>query len=415
MQVKFPAKILVDAQLKEKLNPYIKHLANVKKETRYNFSESFINAPFDTESLREMIKLAKKIESNLKPDLIFVFGLGGSSLASKALKTPLGSRNKIIYFDTFDLDLVKKYLIDKKITQNKKILAILVSKNGKTTESDYYAEILSKGIKLAVITAKDSPLYEKVKSNSDIDLLLFSPKISGRFSAFTSANLFPLLFEGLNILKICKGAQKAVENIIKSEGGIPLILAINEYNNLQNKKTIFDTFVFKQSLENLGKWARQLYGESLGKNNVELFPTVSVGTADLHSMYQRYLGGKSNIFTNFLYLNEKDLAIKTFEKLKYSNIQEIAQKSPKQIIEAIYKGVVRTYKNKNMSFVEFIFEKDSLEEDLGEFMMTKMIEVIFLAQLLNVNAFDQPEVEFYKTETIKLLKKQKEKNGNIEF
>jgi len=34
----------------------------------------------------------------------------------------------------------------------------------------------------------------------------------------------------------------------------------------------------------------------------------------------------------------------------------------------------------------------------------KMIEIIFLAKLMRVNAFDQPGVELYKAETRKILK-----------
>jgi glucose-6-phosphate isomerase len=44
------------------------------------------------------------------------------------------------------------------------------------------------------------------------------------------------------------------------------------------------------------------------------------------------------------------------------------------------------------------------EQSLGEYMQFKMMEMMYLAKLLNVNAFDQPHVELYKIETKKLLK-----------
>ncbi|MFK5284205.1 hypothetical protein ACI3PL_31965, partial [Lacticaseibacillus paracasei] len=60
-----------------------------------------------------------------------------------------------------------------------------------------------------------------------------------------------------------------------------------------------DTFVFNPELESLGKWYRQLLGESIGKEvagagdtgRVGIVPTVSVGSTDLHSVGQLYLGG----------------------------------------------------------------------------------------------------------------------------
>ncbi len=36
-------------------------------------------------------------------------------------------------------------------------------------------------------------------------------------------------------------------------------------------------------------------------------------------------------------------------------------------------------------------------------MVFKMLETVYLAQLMNVNAFDQPNVELYKAETRKIL------------
>ena len=43
------------------------------------------------------------------------------------------------------------------------------------------------------------------------------------------------------------------------------------------------------------------------------------------------------------------------------------------------------------------------EEEIGAFMQFKMIEMMYLAKLLKVNAFDQPHVELYKIETKKIL------------
>ena len=43
------------------------------------------------------------------------------------------------------------------------------------------------------------------------------------------------------------------------------------------------------------------------------------------------------------------------------------------------------------------------EKSLGEFMQFKMIEMMYLGELLNVNAFDQPNVESYKVETKRIL------------
>jgi glucose-6-phosphate isomerase len=47
---------------------------------------------------------------------------------------------------------------------------------------------------------------------------------------------------------------------------------------------------------------------------------------------------------------------------------------------------------------------DTLDEhSIGAFLQFKMLEMMYLGQLLNVNSFDQPSVESYKIETKRLL------------
>ena len=63
----------------------------------------------------------------------------------------------------------------------------------------------------------------------------------------------------------------------------------------------------------------------------------------------------------------------------------------------------KVYFKKKLPFTETILDKLN-EEDLGYLLQTKMIEIILLAKLMKVNAFDQPGVELYKKETRKILK-----------
>ncbi len=71
-------------------------------------------------------------------------------------------------------------------------------------------------------------------------------------------------------------------------------------------------------------------------------------------------------------------------------------------MKSILDGVKSAYKKKKMPFLEIEFENLS-EENLGALMMTKMMETVYLAKLLRVDAFNQPAVEFYKKEARKIL------------
>ena len=161
----------------------------------------------------------------------------------------------------------------------------------------------------------------------------------------------------------------------------------------------------------MGSWFRQLVGESLGKefdrygNTVErgITPTVSVGTIDLHSVGQLYLGGPRDKCSTFVTIeqtkNDKELPYyKEFEQ----SVANIQGKSVSSILQAIVEGVKTTYKQHQRAYISISFPELSAW-CLGQFLQYKMIEIMYLGFLLEVNAFDQPNVESYKKETRRLL------------
>ena len=54
------------------------------------------------------------------------------------------------------------------------------------------------------------------------------------------------------------------------------------------------------NLKNFTDWYRQLWAESLGKNNFGSTPINSMGTVDQHSQLQLYLDGPKNKFFTFI-------------------------------------------------------------------------------------------------------------------
>jgi glucose-6-phosphate isomerase len=96
---------------------------------------------------------------------------------------------------------------------------------------------------------------------------------------------------------------------------------------------------------------------------------------------QLFIGGPQNVYTNFSY--SKD--IQSNEML------------------AIIKSMQDTYIKHKLPFSTF--ELDSISPiELGRIMQFKMMEIMFTAKLLGVNAFDQPNVEEYKEKARGYLK-----------
>ena len=71
-------------------------------------------------------------------------------------------------------------------------------------------------------------------------------------------------------------------------------------------------------------------------------------------------------------------------------------------MEAVAKGTIETYRKLELPFVHIELE-NMIEYEIGYYLQFRMMEMMYLAKLMNVNAFDQPQVELYKEETRKVL------------
>ncbi|MDA1334515.1 MAG: hypothetical protein O2794_00670, partial [bacterium] len=233
-----------------------------------------------------------------------------------------------------------------------------------------------------------------------------------RYSTFSPVGLFPLMCAGIDVKKMLEGAARMRERCLTYTNDNPaLISAVILFLYNQKNIRINNNFYFNTELESLGKWYRQLMGESLGKgvnNNGDLIhagitPTVALGSLDLHAMAQLYLSGPHDKLTTFLYAENNKEGLKVPKRLMFPGLVEgIAGRDMTHIMDAIYGGAIAAYKKNNLPFMEIIF--DEIHEDsIGQYLQMKMMEMMYLAKLLGINAFDQPNVEDYKAETRKLL------------
>ena len=85
-----------------------------------------------------------------------------------------------------------------------------------------------------------------------------------------------------------------------------------------------------------------------------------------------------------------------------SLVPKIQDKPLATIMNAILEGTKKAYLNDNRPFVSITIPEKSAYY-IGQWMQTKMIEIMYLGFLLNVNPFDQPQVENYKKETKNIL------------
>lgn len=402
-------------KLSSTLAPYQSRLQAVAKSAEYLVPESFLKLPSDQERLKGIIDLARQ-KSGPKLKYVVVVGIGGSNLGAKAVYDAMAGYldqlqpehfPKIFFVESTDPDFLQalREFIQKRVRDPEEILINIVSKSGTTTETAVNADVLFETVRLRwpkidqriVVTTDEGSELWQLAGEWGFSRLAIPKMVGGRYSVFSAAGLFPLAAAKLDIKSLLRGAQKA-------KSAEALFSAAILCHHYRRGKIIHDTFLFNPALESLGKWYRQLLAESLGKRHHGLTPTISIGSTDLHSAGQLYLGGPRDKFTTFVHVNRDHENVRLPLRPVFSEvIGKLSTQAVTTVGTAIYQGVKAAYLKSKLPFVELSLP-DLSAASLGEFMQFKMLEVVYLGKFLKVNAFDQPQVELYKSETRRLLR-----------
>jgi len=265
---------------------------------------------------------------------------------------------------------------------------------------------------VVVTTEKGNKLWQ-LATEQNFTAIDVPATIGGRFSVLSGIGLFPLGFAAIDLDQLLAGAMQMTENCLRQdEENYAAISAAILFDAYQKGFVIHDFFPFSLDMRALGLWYRQLIAESIGKElsvdgaqvNVGITPTVSVGSTDLHSMVQLHLGGPRNTITTFVTLEQRKHDIEIPKDSLISPLIDYAKgEKASTVLNALLEGISRTYQQKKLPFMTVNFpEKNAFY--YGQFFQWKILEVIYLSYLFNINPFDQPLVESYKKETRTILK-----------
>ena len=322
---------------------------------------------------------------------IIIIGMGGSILGVKSIYSFLKQKikKKVFFFDNLDLNLYSEY---KKIKNLKNSCFIVISKSGNTLETlTNLNTIFSKPLlknKLIIITElKDSSLI-KIGNRFDAEIIEHKDFIGGRYSVLSEVGMFPAALMSLNINKF-KNLKKLINNKYFVSTLINSVSSIYTLNKHGIKNSVI--LNYDSQLNDLSLWYQQLVAESLGKEGKGITPMISTCPKDHHSLLQLYLDGPKDKFFTFF---------NTYAK----NPNKI-----ESVINAQCEATKNIFKKKGIPYRNFVFKKND-ENELGSAFIFFILETILLAQLMNINPYDQPAVEEVKIETKKFLRKKFSKN-----
>jgi glucose-6-phosphate isomerase len=230
-----------------------------------------------------------------------------------------------------------------------------------------------------------------------VPVLDHDPGVGGRYSVLTNVGLLPAAALGLDIGKLREGAAAALAPVLDNKPaaavpaavGAALAVSLSETRD----KRISVIMAYADRLERFSRWYVQLWAESLGKDGKGTTPIGALGPVDQHSQLQLFIAGRRDKLFTMITVGaagrgpriEADLA-------KLCGEPEFAGKTIGDLVAAEGRATAETLA-KNGCPVRAIHVETLDEASLGELLMHFMLETIITAQLLGVNAFDQPAVE----------------------
>ena len=340
-------------------------------------------------------------------DDVIILGTGGSSLGGQticALATPsLNSRPTLHFMNNIDPDSFN--LLFQKIEPDKTGL-IVISKSGETPETltqflyclDIFRSQISsvKNHFIAITEPGDRPL-RRIASQWAIKVIDYDPKIGGRFSALAIPSLLPSLIAGLDAYEVREGGASVVKQMISARSVEECPPAIGAIINVilakENNIKITVLMPYLDRLNCFGSWFQQLWAESLGKKGKGTTPLRALGAVDQHSQLQLYLDGPKDKFFTLIFADQinkgglipQDLA--NDPELKF-----ISNKKMGDLMAAEQKATATSLIN-NKCPTRLLNINVLDEKTIGSLLMHFMLETIMVANLLGLNAFDQPAVE----------------------
>jgi glucose-6-phosphate isomerase len=142
-----------------------------------------------------------------------------------------------------------------------------------------------------------------------------------------------------------------------------------------------------------GLWFRQLWAESLGKNGKGTTPIRAMGAIDQHSQLQLYLAGPADKMFTLVMLDIAGQGERVAPDLADDrDLTYLVGRSMGDLLDAEQRATATSLVRNGRPTRRFQLERLD-EESLGALLMHFMLETIIAADLLGVDAFDQPAVE----------------------
>lgn len=357
---------------------------------------------------------AKRLTKSYKR--LLVIGIGGSDLGGRALVQALGKPGamEILFASAPDPHALTPFLKASKDWWKETALFV-VSKSGTTLETMSTFFLLQKALMKAVgakahraqVTVASDPVPgNPLVAYAAQEAYAFLPhpvNVGGRFSVLSCVGLLPAACAGADIKRLLAGA-KAMEDARRKEGSkhVSLRYASDQFITMMGGRRIHVLMPYAHALEQVGRWFRQLWAESLGKDGQGPTPVAALGPVDQHSQLQLYIQGPADKTVTFIDVADYGTELIVPSVSGAPAFSWMTGLEAGHILRAERRGTAEalmTAGRPNATLALANLEPESV----GALLMFLEQATVGLAALMGVSAYDQPGVEDAKRRTKAML------------
>lgn len=394
----------VPLRLNDRLRRARSHLLTL----RDRHEQGWLQVPSDrtlTSRIQSMVAETSKF------DTLLVLGIGGSDLGARAILQALPQQKRVMFAGA-NTDPDEWTMIEKTVNW-KKTLVNIISKSGDTIEPMSAFLLARECLKKAVgkafakqIIATTDPANGTLHAWAELEgyrQLIVPSNIGGRYSVLSDVGLFPAAWAGVPVDGLLKGAtdeQHAFESLEPHESVAGQYAAWHAEAFTQGRN-LFVLMPYVARLDSFAHWYRQLVAESLGKafdrtghkSVAGPTPIAALGATDQHSQLQLYMDGPEDKIVTFIELEQFDQPVR-IPALPASApaLDALPGHSLEELIHAERRATAEALAGRNRPNGTLVLSRlDAV--GLGHLFQMFMLANALLAELFDVNAYDQPGVE----------------------
>ena len=369
-------------------------------------ADAFGYAALDLPETTDLEAIRAAVAGFDDPAAVLTVGIGGSALGALTITDALGgdpphyaldnvdpARTRSL-LETLDLDRTVVHAVSRSGTTAETLATFLVVREAMAEAGVDWTE------RTVVTTGPAGPL-RRLADDHDLPALAVPAGVPGRFAALSTVGLLPAAVQGLDLEGLLDGARSVADGLRGSLYDCPAYAYGAAAVGLErNGARVHVSMPYAEALERFAEWFCQLWAESLGKDGQGQVPARALGATDQHSQLQRYRAGPADVLVSLLRPVEREavpVPAADDEALDYLEGATLGG-----LLDAELEATAASLAEANRPHL--LVEVDRLDADgLGELLYGMEAATILAAELMGVDAFDQPAVEWGKRTVRELL------------